>query len=222
MHNLLLWSALGLAMLNWLVSSLRIKLLEYITKPATIVLLLLWLWQTSRFEGALIWFAAALCFGLVGDILLMLPGNHFVAGLIAFLLGHAAYTAGLNTTPPPLNLPSLVITSLVITTGFAVFKRITASLDRKQQKYRQPLVAYTGILSIMLVSALLTLVRTEWAPLPALMVSFGAVLFFVSDILIAWDKFVAPFQWRYLFIRSTYHLGQFGLIIGAVLHFTAR
>ena len=42
------------------------------------------------------WFVIALVFSLLGDIFLMLPSDKFVFGLGAFLLGHVAYTVGLN------------------------------------------------------------------------------------------------------------------------------
>src|SRR5207237_10020609 len=39
----------------------------------------------------------------------------------------------------------------------------------------------------------------------------GAVLFLVSDMLIAWNRFVHPRPWAPLAIIVTYHLGQLGL-----------
>jgi uncharacterized membrane protein YhhN len=36
---------------------------------------------------------AAVVASLTGDVLLMLPGDHFIAGLAAFLLAHGAYLA---------------------------------------------------------------------------------------------------------------------------------
>jgi hypothetical protein len=42
------------------------------------------------------WFVVALALSLLGDVFLMLPVDLFVFGLGAFLLGHVAYTVGLN------------------------------------------------------------------------------------------------------------------------------
>ena len=39
----------------------------------------------------------------------------------------------------------------------------------------------------------------------------GAVLFLVSDMLIAWNRFVDSRPWAPLAIIVTYHLGQLGL-----------
>ena len=42
----------------------------------------------------------------------------------------------------------------------------------------------------------------------------GALLFFLSDALIAVDRFVAPFAAARLAIIVTYHLGQLLLVVG--------
>jgi uncharacterized membrane protein YhhN len=39
----------------------------------------------------------------------------------------------------------------------------------------------------------------------------GALLFVVSDMLIAWSRFVTPYAWAPVAIIVTYHVGQAGL-----------
>jgi uncharacterized membrane protein YhhN len=39
----------------------------------------------------------------------------------------------------------------------------------------------------------------------------GALLFFGSDFMIAWNRFVRPMPWAQPAIMVTYHLGQLGL-----------
>ena len=46
----------------------------------------------------------------------------------------------------------------------------------------------------MLLSALLTLAADTWQAGAAILVSAGALLFFLSDTLLAWNKFVTPFR----------------------------
>ena len=41
----------------------------------------------------------------------------------------------------------------------------------------------------------------------------GAVLFYCSDALIAWRRFVRPKPWQPLVIIVTYHLAQAGLVL---------
>ncbi|MCD6400720.1 MAG: lysoplasmalogenase, partial [Anaerolineales bacterium] len=214
------WVTLIIAVINWISISIHLKTCNYISKPATIIALMAWLWQVSGFQGHMIWFAIALIFSLIGDIFLMLPKERFLYGLLAFMLGHLAYIIGLNNTPPPINLASLSISLIVIFTGVAIYRVISSSLREKNlRKYEKPVLVYTIVISIMLISALLTLVRGEWNAYSSLFISFGAILFFLSDTFIAWHKFVTPLKWRNIRVRSTYHLGQIGLIIGAVLHF---
>ena len=45
------------------------------------------------------------------------------------------------------------------------------------------------------------------------------MLFFISDTLLAWNRFVAPIRHQRVLIMSTYHLGQMGLALGAALQF---
>ncbi len=81
------------------------------------------------------------------------------------------------------------------------------------------MLAYTIVLSLMLFSALLTFVRPAWSPGGALLVGLGAVLFYLSDSLIAWTKFVSPLRHGELLVMITYHLGQVMITLGAALNF---
>src|SRR5437016_14122422 len=75
------------ALLDWLAVSRRIRALEYVAKPATLLALLAY----AAFGHASPWLVAALAFSLLGDIFLMLPADLFLAGLAAFLIAHLAY-----------------------------------------------------------------------------------------------------------------------------------
>jgi hypothetical protein len=44
----------------------------------------------------------------------------------------------------------------------------------------------------------------------------GASLFFASDALIAWNRFVIPVRWAPVAIMVTYHVGQAGLVTSLV------
>jgi uncharacterized membrane protein YhhN len=58
-----------------------------------------------------------------------------------------------------------------------------------------------------------------WKSFPSALVSMGAALFFFSDVLLAWNKFVRPVKNGRLLNMVSYHLGQIALISGAVLQF---
>ena len=69
----------------------------YVCKPATLVFLIAVALALDPVHGDMrTWFVVALVLSLLGDIFLMLPSDRFVFGLGAFLLGHVAYTVGLN------------------------------------------------------------------------------------------------------------------------------
>jgi uncharacterized membrane protein YhhN len=64
----------------------------------------------------------------------------------------------------------------------------------------------------------MTWTRSGWQVQAALAVSLGAVLFFISDSILAWDRFVNPLSNARLKNMVTYHLGQIGIILGAILY----
>jgi uncharacterized membrane protein YhhN len=67
---------------------------------------------------------------------------------------------------------------------------------------RSAVALYMGIIALMVASAFAS---------GNVLAAAGATLFFVSDSLIAWDRFVTPRTWARIAIIITYHLGQLGL-----------
>ena len=83
-------------------------------------------------------------------------------------------------------------------------------------KLRAPVVIYTVVISLMVVSALTMLFRPNVSTGAALLMALGAVLFFVSDAVLAWNRFVAPVRGGKLIVIVAYHLGQMALIAGVI------
>lgn len=217
-----IWVALIIAAIDWIAVAKSWKPLEYIAKPGVMVALLVWVWAINGYSGPMLWFALGLVFSLFGDIFLMLPREQFIAGLISFLLAHIAYLVGFFQTTPPLNIVSLILAVLVGITAFRIYRSIAAGLATSgNQALRPPVLIYTIVISLMLWSALLTLVGKEWLPVQALLAAGGALLFFLSDTFLAWNKFVSPIRHGKLLVIITYHLGQIMIILGAGLHYTA-
>jgi uncharacterized membrane protein YhhN len=52
-----------------------------------------------------------------------------------------------------------------------------------------------------------------------MLVSAGALLFFISDTMLAWNKFVQRLKYGPLAVIVTYHIGQILIAVGAVLHY---
>lgn len=220
MADILLIAAVAIAILDWAAVARHNSRLEYFAKPGVMVALLLWVGVQGGFSGQMIWFALGLFFSLWGDVFLMLPKEQFIAGLVAFLLGHLAYLVGFNASLPPANLPSVLMAVGVGVTAARLYRGIAAGLLRsKQVSLRTPVLAYCVVLSLMLLSALLTLVRAEWETGAALLASAGALLFFISDALLAWNKFVTPLPNGRMAVIVTYHIGQILIALGAAAQY---
>ena len=220
MSYLLIGVALIVAIADWVAVATQRKTLEYFAKPGVMLVLLVWLWQASGFSGSLVWFGLGLVFSMAGDICLMLPRERFIAGLVAFLLAHVAYVVGFNQTPTAFNLAGFVLAVLVTLVFLRVYRRIAAGLDASgQPALKTPVLIYSLVISVMLLSALLTLAADTWQAGAAILVSAGALLFFLSDALLAWNKFVTPIKWGRLAVIITYHLGQILITVGAAWHY---
>ncbi len=220
MSYLLIGVALIVAITDWVAVATRRKTLEYFAKPGVMLVLLVWLWQASGFSGSLIWFGLGLVFSMAGDIFLMLPRERFIAGLVAFLLAHVAYIIGFNQTPTAFNLAGFVLAVLVALVFLRVYRRIAVGLDSSgQPALKTPVLVYSLVISVMLLSALLTLAANTWQAGAAILVSAGALLFFLSDTLLASNKFVTPIRWGRLAVIITYHLGQILITVGAAWHY---
>jgi uncharacterized membrane protein YhhN len=209
-----LFVALAIAVLNWIAVEKKIKKLEYFAKPGTMIALLIWLWQNSAVQGEMLWFAVGAVFCLAGDVFLMLPQNLFIAGLVSFLLGHVFYVIGFNQPQP--HLSSIVLAgALLLGLGITwLYRRLAAGLAAKgQHSLKVPVLVYSLVISLMVLSALSNIGR--WGLLPALLSSAGALFFYASDSMLAWDRFVTPLPHARLRVMVTYHLGQFGILLGA-------
>ena len=219
--NLLACIALGFAALQSWSLLKKHRPLEYLSKPAVMTVLFIWLWTSTGLEGASLWFGLGILFSLAGDVILMLaPVRLFLAGLIAFLLAHVAYFLGLNIPPAPFNMLTVGIAVLIILAALPLIRRILQSLVHKGlRRLVEPVRYYATVIALMLFSALMTLFRTDWLSTPAYLVSAGAVLFVASDLILAWNKFVRPIRQGRLVLMITYHLGQMALIAGAVMQF---
>lgn len=222
MSFVLIGIALVIATINWIAVAKKWVMIIYITKPAVILALISWLILIGGLHGQSFYFIIGLVFSLAGDIFLMLPNEKFIAGLISFLLAHIAYILGFSSGIPDFSIAGLILLSLVGLNAFVIFRRISDGLKSLGQDTLQiPVLIYTIVIGLMLVSALLTMVspNSEWNPFPSLLVSFGAVLFFVSDTLLAWNKFVAPIKFGSLMVIITYQFAQITITLGAGINF---
>jgi len=211
--NLLAWGAFGLAALasaGDLASILRHdKRLEYATKPAVMVFLIvaaLLLHPAGQGERAL--FVVALALGLAGDVFLMLPDTYLLPGIVAFLAGHLAYAAGFRFAGFSA-LGLLAGLAIVIATASLFLHRVLGALQgTSRARLRNPVIAYAVVISVMTVSATAS---------GNLVAAAGGLLFFYSDVIFAWYRFVKPVRWGQPVNIVMYQLGQALLVLSLVV-----
>lgn len=212
--NIALVVALGCAIVDWYAVARENKTLEYIFKPATMVAVIVAtllipgiaqdVWQAR-------WFVVGFSFSLLGDVFLMLPQPRlFLFGLGAFLLAHVCFIVGLNPTFPP-GLALLLIIPIGGAAAWVEWRVISALRASNHSSMVVPVIGYGIAMTLMVFSAWATLFRADWTGTRQALVIIGAMLFFVSDVLLAWNRFVKPFGAAKLAIIVTYHLGQIAL-----------
>jgi uncharacterized membrane protein YhhN len=218
MNYTLLTLALIFAVIEWIAVEKHWKSIEYFAKPAVMIVLIIWFWQNGGFQDWMIWFGLGAVFSLVGDIFLMLPRKFFLAGLISFLIAQLVYLVGFNRSFPPITAIGAVIFLILLMIAWQFYIRLAAGLKAKNlNRLTIPTLIYVIVISLMTLSAIFTLFREEWSIVSALLVSGGAILFFISDAINAWDRFIKPFPGARLKTMIAYYLAQAGIMIGAVL-----
>lgn len=211
----LLVATLAVAILDWIAVAAGRRTAEYVLKPLALALLIAAAAGFATDAPTLVRAATliALALSLAGDVLLMIPGDRFVAGLVAFLLAHAAYVVAFNPTPPP-PIPTLVAAAIVAGVGAWLFVRLRAGMARRGlDRLAVPVEVYAVVIGAVVASAAATLARPEWSTGRALLAVFGAVAFYASDTMIAWSRFLGPVPGGRVSIMATYHLGQIALVV---------
>ncbi len=180
------------------------------TKPLLMPALLagLVLALPARRSPLLLWGGLALVFSWLGDVLLQNPGDlAFVLGMAAFGLAHVAYIALYLGPLRTRRLPRWGL-ALGILLGVSWWGSMVAALALWLGALLVPVAVYGLVLGAAAVCALTT------RPL----IAVGAIVFLLSDTLLAFDRFLPGFSVldADLAIMLTYCLGQ-GLIIAGVI-----
>lgn len=147
-----------------------------------------------------------LLFSLMGDIFLMLPSDRFVAGLVAFLIAHLFYIGAF--------VPEIGVLRWWPLIPFAVFGAgIYLYLAPSLGKLKLPVLLYVGVIMVMAWVAFERWIQTGQSG--ALMAACGAVLFVVSDTILAINRFRAPFTSARFLNLATYFAAQW-FIAGSI------
>ncbi|KAM5297216.1 lysoplasmalogenase TMEM86B isoform 2-T2 [Glossophaga mutica] len=138
----------------------------------------------------------ALLFSALGDICLIWP-QAFLYGVLAFTQAQLLYiwVFGLRPLQPGLLLPVLLV--FLPFSGFL--------LPHLQPRTVLPLAAYSLSLATMLWRGLARGGSARW----------GAVLFALSDTVLAWDTFIRPLAHGRLLVMATYYAAQLLITLSA-------
>lgn len=144
------------------------------------------------------WLVIGLILCAVGDVLLLWDRS-FDAGLGTFLLGHVAYIVAFQVALPITAWPRLMALPLVLA-GIGALAWLWPHLGKR----RGSVSAYVVVITVMVWGAFATTLggRIGW------MVAAGAALFYLSDLTVARDRFVAPGFINRLIGLPLYYVGQ--------------
>jgi uncharacterized membrane protein YhhN len=211
MKNILLLMSVLSALLFWV---LRLPALPFgvLLKWLALAGLIALVWQQRQSWQETL-FVAALCFHSAGDVLLELDrANFFLPAVGAFMIGHLLY---LITFWPDLAafeaMPAAkkILLGAIVLYGAAMAMLIVPHLPKNM------LVAVTLYMGVILVMALVVTCanyRNPWLIL-------GAILYVISDSLIALNMFVRPLGPGAHLIWPLYYAGQLLLVTGFVRRF---
>lgn len=176
--------------------------LKYLFKPLTTILIIavagLLQYESTSLYGYLI--IAGLVFSLFGDVFLMLPKDKFIQGLASFLIAHIFYIVAFGLGFGPYFELGYLIPAAIYTILFLWI------LLPKTGKMKMPVTIYAIVLMIFLWQAL---GRYYYLGNQAsLYIIVGAVLFVISDSILAYARFVRNFKLSQTLIHITYWSAQ--------------
>jgi uncharacterized membrane protein YhhN len=189
----------------WL--TIRAKMIRSISrllifKPLTmgLILFLFIILGRHRFD---LYFFTVLCgliLSMTGDVFLIFPEKHFIKGLAAFLAAHVFYIAAFSSGKPL--TVTLWIPLLLFIYGAVIFLVLRPSLN----KMALSVGAYIVVILVMTWQAW---ERWMWFQnRTALCAAAGAMLFLISDSLLAFNRFRRSFRMAEVLILSTYFAAQ--------------
>ena len=180
----------------------------YVLKPIStlfvIAVALLSFGQTPMNLTYTVGVLVGLVLSLGGDVALMFQSNRkaFMVGLVLFLLAHVTYAITFALLDPAHAgdwFPALVMFLI----GASFYVLIHDGLGTM----RGPVIVYIVIISVMVVLAISTFTGSALTPRQAWLVSLGAILFYISDVILAANRFWKPFKYHRISL-TFYYAGQ--------------
>ncbi|MBN1934808.1 MAG: lysoplasmalogenase [Anaerolineae bacterium] len=182
----------------------QIYLLKPISSASMILVALLALLLPNRNDTYLSGILIGLILSFIGDMLLMFPGNKrfLLSGLIVFLLGHVAYTITFLCVGR-VHVADLASLAVLAVLAVLVFVSLRPNLGAMQI----PVGLYIAVISLMVNRAIATLYDPTFATAQGWMIAIGALLFYISDLILAYGRFGKPLKYHRISL-AFYYTGQ--------------
>ncbi|MGV6846009.1 MAG: lysoplasmalogenase [Lutibacter sp.] len=181
----------------------KIPFLIYIFKPL-IIFSLLFLYVFSL-PKRLKWYVIALEFSFFGDVLLMFSGKlFFMAGLISFLMTHILFIKIVMNRIKKTTILKVITASFPFMVLFLILISI---LKNSLNELLIPVVIYGLTISTFGAVSLLDYLQTK--TLKSIWMLAGAVIFIISDSLLAINKFYNSNTIFEVLIMVTYIMAQY-------------
>jgi len=148
---------------------------------------------------------AGLLFSLGGDIALMFTSERsFLAGLVLFLIAHILYSIGFTWFNGILWQDFIFVLPVLVIGSAAIYAFLYPGLG----KMKIPVSLYVLVITFMVWRAVSTLFGTTFSPLQAILITDGAILFYLSDVILAFGEFKPPFYCARTLNLLTYYAAQ--------------
>ncbi|UXX78395.1 lysoplasmalogenase [Reichenbachiella carrageenanivorans] len=199
------------------------KLLNEFTKPMLIPVLLVYLRKGMKTPVNLSFIFAvfALVFSWFGDVALMYVYKrdwYFLVGLGAFAVAQVLYFFSFKHAKTGEEKATPLLQHMMNVLPFAIFViGLLWTLWPMLGELKMPVAVYAVLICTMALGAVYRNGRTSTDSFNQ--VVFGAILFILSDSLIAINKFYAPMENSAIWIMGTYILAQWNIINGLQKHY---
>ena len=196
-------------------------LLQFITKPLLMVVLAVYYFLATSGNRTLAHklVFVGFIFSWSGDVNLMFVHQQeyfFLLGLVSFLVTHILYivafqkdSASGEITRLLKSKPYAAIPILILYLGLLLLLYSHIAPDMKI-----PVIVYATVITGMVLAALNRYGRVSGPSFQ--LVFFGALLFMISDSMIAINKFYQPFEWASMGIMATYITSQYLIARGTL------
>lgn len=180
-----------------------IPILVYIFKPF-IILSLLFLYVFSL-PKRIKWYVIALGFSFFGDVLLMFSGElFFIAGLVSFLIAHLLFIKIVIERIKEFNFIKLIFSTIPF---LAVLSLLIFTLKDSLHEMLWPVIIYGLTIATFGTVSLIDFLNTKSKR--SMLMLLGAIIFMISDSLLAINKFYNAAYVLEVIVMVTYVLAQY-------------